>query len=68
MRASLRGDFVYDQLMAVKKLRVLTVVDAFSRYVPLLDPRFNYRGEDVVDMFEHVCAQIGYPTTIGVKR
>ncbi|KXF76504.1 hypothetical protein ATN84_25670 [Paramesorhizobium deserti] len=33
-------DFVHDQLATGKKLRVLTVVDTFSRYVPVLDPRF----------------------------
>lgn len=31
-----------------KKVRVLTVVDTFSRYAPVLDPRHSYRGEDVV--------------------
>jgi putative transposase len=28
-----------------RKMRVLTVVDAFSRYSPVLDARFAYRGE-----------------------
>ena len=41
-------DFVHDQLATGKKIRVLTVVDTFSRYVPVLDPRFSYRAEDVV--------------------
>jgi putative transposase len=31
--------FVHDQLATDKKLRVLTVVDTFSRYVPVLDVR-----------------------------
>lgn len=35
-------DFVYDQLAAGKKLRVLTVVDTFSRYVPVLAARFSH--------------------------
>lgn len=34
-------DFVHDQLAAGKKLRVFTVVDSFSRYVPMLDPRHS---------------------------
>jgi putative transposase len=41
-------DFVHDQLATGKKLRVLTVVDTFARYVPVLDVRYSYRGEDVV--------------------
>ncbi|CDK99110.1 protein of unknown function [Magnetospirillum gryphiswaldense MSR-1 v2] len=39
-------DFVHDQLATGRKIRVLTVVDTFSRYVPVLDPRFSYRASD----------------------
>jgi putative transposase len=46
---------VHDQLATGKKLRVLTVVDTFSRYVPLLDARFSYRGENVVATLDRVC-------------
>ena len=48
-------DFVHDQLATGRKIRVLTVVDTFSRYSPVLDPRFSYRGEDVVRTLERVC-------------
>jgi len=41
-------DFVHDQLATGKKIRVLTVVDTYSRFSPIVDPRFSYRGEDVV--------------------
>ncbi len=41
-------DFVHDQLATGRKLRILTVVDTFSRVSPVLDARFSYRGEDVV--------------------
>jgi putative transposase len=61
-------DFVHDQLATGKKIRVLTVVDTFSRYVPVLDPRFSYRGEDVVQTLERVCAKTGYPATIRVDQ
>ena len=54
-------DFVHDQLATGKKLRVLTIVDTFSRFLPVLDPRFSYRGEDVVATLERVCRAIGYP-------
>jgi hypothetical protein len=37
-------DFVHDQLATGKKLRVLTVIDTFSRYVPVLDPRHSSAG------------------------
>jgi putative transposase len=48
-------DFVHDQLATGRKIRILTMVDTFSRYVPVLDPRFSYRGEDVVQTLEDVC-------------
>jgi putative transposase len=44
------------------------VIDTYSRYVPALDPRFSYRGEDVVRTLETVCTQIGYPKTIRVDQ
>jgi len=61
-------DFVHDQLATGKKIRVLTVVDTFSRYVPVLDPRFSYRAEDVVRTLEKVCSNMGYPKTIRVDQ
>ncbi len=45
-------DFVHDQLATGRKLRILTVVDTFSRYAPAVDPRFSYRGEDVVETLD----------------
>ena len=61
-------DFVHDQLATGRKIRVLTVVDTFSRYSPVLDPRFSYRGEDVVGTLERVCGKVGYPKTIRVDQ
>lgn len=57
-------DFVHDQLALGKKLRILTVVDTHSRLCPAVDPKFAYRGEDVVQTLEQVCGKIGYPKTI----
>lgn len=61
-------DFVHDQLATGRKIRVLTVVDTFSRYVPVIDPRYSYRGEDVIQVLDKVCTGIGYPTTIRVDQ
>jgi putative transposase len=57
-------DFVHDQLATGQKLRVLTVVDTFSRFCPALDPRFSYRGEGVAQTLERICGEIAYPETI----
>ena len=32
-----------------------TVVDTFSRFSPIIDPRFSYRAEDVVATLEGAC-------------
>ena len=41
-------DFVHDRFATGRKIRVLTIVDTFSRFSPAVDPRFSYRGEGVV--------------------
>jgi putative transposase len=61
-------DFVQDQLATGKTIRVLTVVDTFSRFSPVIDPRFSYRAEDVVATLERVCGKTGYPKTIRVDQ
>lgn len=61
-------DFVHDQLATGRKIRVLTVVDTFSRYSPAIDPRLSYRGEDVVRVLDKVCADVGYPMMIRVDQ
>jgi putative transposase len=61
-------DFVHDQLATRRKHRILTVIDTFSRYCPVIDPRFSYRGEDVVATLDRVCRDIGYPKTIRVDN
>ena len=61
-------DFLHDQLATGTKIRVLTVVDTFSRFSPVLDARLSYRGEDVVQTLDRVCDAIGYPKTIRVDQ
>lgn len=61
-------DFVHDQLATGRKIRILTIVDTFSRFSPAVDPRFSYRGEDVVRSLERICAKAGYPQSIRVDQ
>ena len=61
-------DFVHDQLVTGRKIRILTIVDIFSRFSPATDPRFSYRGENVVQTLERVCSQTGYPKSIRVDQ
>ena len=36
-------DFVHDQLFAGRKIRVLTMIDTFTRYSPAIEARFSFR-------------------------
>ena len=56
-------DFVHDQMATGKKLRVLTVVDTSSRFVPTFDVRFSYRREDVVATLDRVFVEPFLPDT-----
>jgi len=48
-------DFVHDQLAMGSKIRILTLIDTFSRYAHAVDARFQYRAENVVATLEGVC-------------
>ena len=57
-------DFVHDQLFDGRKIRILTIVDIFTRLSPAIDVRQQFRGADVVDILERVTREIGYPRAI----
>jgi putative transposase len=61
-------DFVHDQLATGTKLRVLTIVDTFSRFSPALEPRLTFRGADVVEVLERVGQERGLPASIRVDQ
>lgn len=61
-------DLVHDQLATDRKLRVRTVVDTFSRDVPVLDMRDSHRGADVFATLDRICRTAGYPKTIRVDQ
>jgi putative transposase len=61
-------DFVHDQLATGRKLRVLTIVDTFSRFSPAVEPRFTFRGADVVEVLERVGREVGFPAVIRVDQ
>jgi len=61
-------DFVHDQLATGRKLRVLTIVDIFSRFSPAVEPRFSFNGADVVEVLEGVCKEVGFPATTRVDQ
>jgi putative transposase len=52
-------DFLHDQLSDGRKIRILAVIDTFSRFSPALDPRFAYKAPDVVDTLERAAQSVG---------
>jgi putative transposase len=59
-------DFLHDQLFDGRKIRILAVIDTFSRFSPALDPRFAYKASDVVQTLERAGTAVGYPRVIRV--
>jgi hypothetical protein len=51
-------DFVHDQLATGRKPRVFTIIDAFSRFSPAIEPQFNFCSSDVVEVLERVGHQL----------
>jgi len=61
-------DFLSDQLFDGRKIRVLTIVDNFTRLSPAIDARLSYRGADVVSTLERVSGVYGRPKRIRVDQ
>ena len=57
-------DFLSDQLFDGRKIRILTIVDAFSKISPAIDVRLRYTGAEVVTTLERVAGVYGVPRTI----
>lgn len=57
-------DFVHDQLFDGRKIRILTIVDRFSRLSPAIAVGQSFHGYDVVAVLEGATSEVGYPKTI----
>ena len=57
-------DFVADALFDGRKLRMLTVVDCYTRECLAIDVGQSLKGEDVVDSLNRICRERGLPKTI----
>lgn len=61
-------DFVHDQLFDGRKIRILTMIDTFTRLAPAIDVRQNYKGADVVATLERAIHDVGLPKSIRVDN
>jgi len=61
-------DFVHDALADGRAFRVLTVVDQWSRWSPILDVAQSMSGRAVADALDRAIAEHGKPQTITVDH
>lgn len=57
-------DFMHDELFDGKKIRVLTVIDVFTRECLELEVRKSFRGLDVAQVLSRLVERHGKPLTI----
>jgi putative transposase len=57
-------DFVADALFDGRKLRMLAVVDCYTRECLAIDVGQSLKGEDVVNTLNRICAERGLPRAI----
>ncbi len=57
-------DFVADNLFDGRKIRMLTVVDCFTRESLAIHVGQSLKGEDVTQVLSQICSERGVPTTI----
>jgi len=61
-------DFVSDALFAGRKIRILTIVDAYTRESPGIGVKFKYTGYDVVQTLEQAAQEHGYPNNLRIDN
>ena len=73
-------DFVHDQAgdprqdakapgqRKLREDRIIATRQNISRFSPVLEPRFTFRGADVVEVLEEVGRQVGFPAAIRVDQ
>ncbi len=61
-------DFVADRLASGQQIRLLTLVDNFSRISPAIEVDFSLTGKRVVEVLERLKLTCGLPKTIKVDN
>ncbi len=61
-------DFLSDQLFDGRKIRILTIVDTYSKVSQAIDVRPRHTGTDVVRTLEHVAREYGCAASIRVDQ
>jgi putative transposase len=61
-------DFVHDQLFDGRRIRVLTVVDQWSREAAIVEARFGFTGNAVAEVLDAWVTEHGAPVSITVDH
>ena len=61
-------DFVHDQLIDGRPIRMLTVVDQWSRESVLIEPAFSFSGAKVAEALDRLVMDSGSPLSITVDH
>lgn len=61
-------DFMSDNLFTGERIRVLTVVDNFTKISPVIDVKSSYKGIDVVNSLRKATEIYGLPKIIKVDN
>jgi putative transposase len=61
-------DFMSDELFNGRRVRVLTIVDNFSRVSPFIGVGYNYKGYNVATSLDTVAKRYGKPSRIRVDN
>ena len=61
-------DFVHDQLIDGRPIRMLTVVDQLSRQCPLIEVGLSFSGQKVAAVLERLVMDTGSPVSITVDH
>jgi putative transposase len=57
-------DFVMDALANGRRLKILTVVDDFTKESVLIEPAHSLTGDDVAELLDRVSQFRGYPQAV----
>lgn len=61
-------DFISDQLYTGQKLRLLTIVDNYTRFCPEIGVGLTYKATEVIDTLEKAKKKYGTPKRIKVDN
>jgi len=57
-------DFMFDQFVDGRRMKLMTMVDDFTREALVIEPRRSISGQEVADILDRIAGERGYPEAI----